>query len=70
MARYVGRQIYRVKEEDVMRRLLVFFQSDPPEEEVPYCTLKSFPSQIEHCIQWARDKVPIIHWIVTETDTD
>ncbi|KAI0237342.1 Ubiquitin-like modifier-activating enzyme 6 [Lamellibrachia satsuma] len=31
-------------------------QSDPPEEEVPYCTLKSFPSQIEHCIQWARDK--------------
>lgn len=29
---------------------------DPPEEEVPFCTLKSFPSVIEHTIQWARDK--------------
>ena len=33
------------------------FQRDPPDEDVPYCTLKSFPAQIEHCIQWARDKV-------------
>lgn len=31
-------------------------QRDPPDIEVPYCTLKSFPAQIEHCIQWARDK--------------
>ena len=31
-------------------------QRDPPEADVPYCTLKSFPSQIEHTIQWARDK--------------
>uniref|UniRef100_A0A8C5I9B3 E1 ubiquitin-activating enzyme n=1 Tax=Gouania willdenowi TaxID=441366 RepID=A0A8C5I9B3_GOUWI len=30
---------------------------DPPEEEIPFCTLKSFPSVIEHTIQWARDKV-------------
>ncbi|XP_034043389.1 ubiquitin-like modifier-activating enzyme 6 [Thalassophryne amazonica] len=29
---------------------------DPPEEEIPFCTLKSFPSIIEHTIQWARDK--------------
>ncbi|XP_066135673.1 ubiquitin-like modifier-activating enzyme 6 [Saccopteryx bilineata] len=29
---------------------------DPPEEEIPFCTLKSFPSAIEHTIQWARDK--------------
>ncbi|MBN3310244.1 ubiquitin-like modifier-activating enzyme 6 [Amia ocellicauda] len=29
---------------------------DPPEEEVPFCTLKSFPAVIEHTIQWARDK--------------
>ncbi|KAG7238375.1 hypothetical protein INR49_030882 [Caranx melampygus] len=28
----------------------------PPEEEIPFCTLKSFPSVIEHTIQWARDK--------------
>eukprot|EP01114_Cavostelium_apophysatum_P007108 TRINITY_DN1882_c0_g1_i1.p1 TRINITY_DN1882_c0_g1~~TRINITY_DN1882_c0_g1_i1.p1 ORF type:complete len:1017 (+),score=344.72 TRINITY_DN1882_c0_g1_i1:189-3239(+) len=28
---------------------------DPPEKDVPFCTLKSFPSQIEHCIEWARD---------------
>ena len=29
--------------------------SDPPEETIPVCTLKSFPYLIEHCIQWARD---------------
>ena len=23
--------------------------------DVPFCTLKSFPSQMEHCIEWARD---------------
>ncbi len=28
---------------------------DPPEKDVPFCTLKSFPSAIEHCIEWARD---------------
>ena len=32
-------------------------QQDPPDKDVPYCTLKSFPSTIEHTIQWARDKV-------------
>ena len=32
-------------------------KQDPPEQSVPYCTLKSFPAQIEHTIQWARDKV-------------
>uniref|UniRef100_A0A8C4Q4I3 Ubiquitin-activating enzyme E1 C-terminal domain-containing protein n=1 Tax=Eptatretus burgeri TaxID=7764 RepID=A0A8C4Q4I3_EPTBU len=31
-------------------------QRDPPEEEIPFCTLKSFPAVIEHTIQWARDK--------------
>ena len=29
-------------------------QRDPPEADVPYCTLKSFPSTIEHTIQWVR----------------
>eukprot|EP00697_Spironema_sp_BW2_P008026 gnl/Spiro4/22495_TR11098_c0_g2_i2.p1 gnl/Spiro4/22495_TR11098_c0_g2~~gnl/Spiro4/22495_TR11098_c0_g2_i2.p1 ORF type:complete len:643 (-),score=229.30 gnl/Spiro4/22495_TR11098_c0_g2_i2:64-1992(-) len=29
---------------------------DPPDKGVPYCTLKSFPSNIDHCIEWARDK--------------
>uniref|UniRef100_A0A7S1XMG5 E1 ubiquitin-activating enzyme n=1 Tax=Phaeomonas parva TaxID=124430 RepID=A0A7S1XMG5_9STRA len=28
---------------------------DPPEKSVPVCTLKNFPHQIEHTIQWARD---------------
>ena len=28
---------------------------DPPEKAIPVCTLKNFPSKIEHCIQWARD---------------
>ncbi|XP_065909784.1 ubiquitin-like modifier-activating enzyme 6 [Dysidea avara] len=31
-------------------------QQDPPDRDVPYCTLKSFPATIEHTIQWARDK--------------
>ena len=29
--------------------------SDPPEEGIASCTLKNFPYQIEHTIQWARD---------------
>lgn len=29
--------------------------SDPPEEKFAVCTLKNFPYQIEHTIQWARD---------------
>lgn len=28
---------------------------DPPEKTVPICTLKNFPYQIEHTLQWARD---------------
>lgn len=27
---------------------------DPPEKNIPMCTLRSFPSQIEHVIEWAR----------------
>lgn len=28
---------------------------DPPEKTIPMCTLKNFPYQIEHTLQWARD---------------
>lgn len=28
---------------------------DPPEQSIPICTLKNFPYQIEHTLQWARD---------------
>lgn len=28
---------------------------DPPEKDIPICTLKNFPHEIEHTIQWARD---------------
>jgi ubiquitin-activating enzyme E1 len=28
---------------------------DPPERSIPVCTLKNFPNQIEHTLQWARD---------------
>jgi len=28
---------------------------DPPEKSIPVCTLKFFPNQIEHTLQWARD---------------
>lgn len=30
--------------------------SDPPEPDIPFCTLKSFPANIEHTTQWAREK--------------
>ena len=29
--------------------------ADPPEDEIPVCTLKNFPYEISHTIQWARD---------------
>ncbi|CAG7836363.1 unnamed protein product [Allacma fusca] len=29
---------------------------DPPEKEIPICTLKNFPNAIEHTLQWARDQ--------------
>eukprot|EP00388_Colpodella_angusta_P007581 GDKJ01021329.1.p1 GENE.GDKJ01021329.1~~GDKJ01021329.1.p1 ORF type:complete len:1075 (-),score=296.33 GDKJ01021329.1:141-3365(-) len=28
---------------------------DPPEESIPVCTLRNFPHQVEHCLEWARD---------------
>jgi ubiquitin-activating enzyme E1 len=28
---------------------------DPPETSIPVCTLKNFPNQIQHTLQWARD---------------
>lgn len=28
---------------------------DPPEKTIPMCTLKNFPYQVEHTLQWARD---------------
>ena len=27
---------------------------DAPEDSVPMCTLRNFPNQIEHCIEWGR----------------
>jgi len=29
---------------------------DPPEKSIPVCTLKNFPNQIEHTIQWAKEQ--------------
>lgn len=32
-------------------------QSDPAEEgDIPYCTLKMFPEETLHCVEFARDK--------------
>ncbi|KAL4506801.1 hypothetical protein ABPG72_001222 [Tetrahymena utriculariae] len=32
-------------------------QQDPQEEgEIPHCTLKMFPEETLHCVEWARDK--------------
>lgn len=29
---------------------------DPEEESIPMCTLRNFPNQIEHCIEWGRHR--------------
>lgn len=44
---------------------------DPPEKSIPMCTLKFFPNQIEHTIQWAREWfeevcLPILHTNILE----
>jgi len=32
-------------------------QNDPIEEvQIPHCTLKMFPEEMLHCVEWARDK--------------
>uniref|UniRef100_A0A914GWQ5 E1 ubiquitin-activating enzyme n=1 Tax=Globodera rostochiensis TaxID=31243 RepID=A0A914GWQ5_GLORO len=41
--------------------------SDPPEKETPICTLRNFPYQIEHTIQWARAKFADYFSSVAET---
>ena len=30
--------------------------TDPEEESIPMCTLRNFPNQIEHCIEWGKNK--------------
>lgn len=36
----------------------IFGQSkdDENEADVPFCTLKNFPEETLHCVEWARDK--------------
>ena len=29
--------------------------TDPPAKEIPVCTLKNFPNQIQHTLAWGRD---------------
>lgn len=32
-------------------------QQDPEDNtEIPHCTLKMFPEETLHCVEWARDK--------------
>lgn len=28
---------------------------DPPGKDIPFCTLRSFPSKIEHTLEWSKD---------------
>jgi hypothetical protein len=39
--------------------VFIFFpiKNDPIDKDVPYCNVKSFPANIEHCTIWAREKV-------------
>ena len=40
---------------------------DPPEESIPLCTLKNFPHQIEHTIEWARD---VFHGLFSDVPSE
>ena len=56
------------KNEEMHKQLFdVLLKRDPVDEDVPYCTLKSFPAVMDHCIEWARDKV--YHRSVYSTNT-
>jgi len=41
--------------------------TDPPEDSIPMCTLRNFPNQIEHTIEWGRDQ---FNTIFTDRSTD
>jgi len=45
--------------EFLIKICLIFFsiKNDPIDKDVPYCNVKSFPANIEHCTIWAREKV-------------
>lgn len=36
---------------------------DPPPKETPICLLHSFPNNIEHCLQWAREQLFEGHFV-------
>ena len=38
---------------------------DPPEKSIPVCTLKHFPNQIDHTLQWARDWFEEVLFIIS-----
>lgn len=40
---------------------------DPQEESIPLCTLKNFPHQIEHTIEWSRD---VFHGLFADVPGD
>uniref|UniRef100_A0A158R3T7 E1 ubiquitin-activating enzyme n=1 Tax=Syphacia muris TaxID=451379 RepID=A0A158R3T7_9BILA len=40
---------------------------DPPEKDIPICTLKNFPNEIQHTIQWARDLFEGMFTVPAET---
>ncbi|KJH42215.1 ubiquitin-activating enzyme E1 [Dictyocaulus viviparus] len=40
---------------------------DPPEKDIPICTLKNFPNEIQHTIQWARDLFEGLFTVPAET---
>ena len=40
---------------------------DTNETEIPFCTLRLFPSMIEHCIEWSREK---FHTLFVESVAD
>ena len=39
----------------ILLNTIITATRDPPEKSIPVCTLKNFPNQIQHTLQWARD---------------
>ncbi|ELQ76597.1 Ubiquitin activating enzyme UBA1 [Trachipleistophora hominis] len=41
---------------------------DPPEKEIPLCTVRNFPHLIEHCIEWALTQFQMLFTEVKQTN--
>jgi ubiquitin-activating enzyme E1 len=56
----------------ILPNLTESYQSsqDKPEESIPICTIKNFPYEISHCVQWAREQFEKLFVLPFKTYTE